>query len=144
MNSKFMELNGPLMAPQWGAWGARHGTDKNPDYRPKMGYWMKMFLGDERAQGSRSLAFADNKQISQGKSIMKYFRIKYKLEYVTPRPWKEHLSLEEQRIKKNRNRSTRRQRQRERELRAAESEGFKRGVAAVLKSKKESGEPGWK
>ena len=27
MNSKFMELNIPLMAPQCGAWGARHSTN---------------------------------------------------------------------------------------------------------------------
>ena len=61
-----------------------------------MGYWTKTLLGDEQAQGSGSLAFADNRQLSQGRSLMKYFRIMYKLEYVTPRPWKDRLTPEEQ------------------------------------------------
>ena len=29
LNGKYMELNGPLMAPQWGASGARHGTNES-------------------------------------------------------------------------------------------------------------------
>ena len=68
----------------------------------------------------------------------------YKFEYVTPKPWREPLSQEEQRLRKNRKRLNRRQRQRASELRAAEAEGFKRGVAAIIRSKKESEEPGWK
>ena len=61
LNHRYMELNGTLLAPQWGAWGAKHGDSKNPDYKPKMGYWTKTLLVDERAQGSGSLAFADNR-----------------------------------------------------------------------------------
>ena len=95
-------------------------SDEGTEYTPRSGSWTTVMFGEERVHGSGSTVLKNNRVLSQGRSCMKYFRLLYKLEELVPQPWRERLTDEEKREKRNTARVNRRRRQRERELREAE------------------------